>query len=55
MEDSGETRRRVLESLRRNPGLGREFRPLLVAALEEKLENMGVRKVDALDLEKELT
>ncbi|XP_067086195.1 cilium assembly protein DZIP1L [Osmerus mordax] len=44
VEDSEETRRRVLESLRRNPRLGREFRPLLVAALEEKLENMGVRK-----------
>ncbi|XP_062306066.1 cilium assembly protein DZIP1L [Osmerus eperlanus] len=44
VEDSEETRRRVLESLRRNPGLGRELRPLLVSALEEKLENMGVRK-----------
>ncbi|CAB1323783.1 unnamed protein product [Coregonus sp. 'balchen'] len=44
LEDSGETRRRLLESLRRNPALVKEFRPILERTLEERLENMGLRK-----------
>ncbi|KAM6963100.1 cilium assembly protein DZIP1L [Aplochiton taeniatus] len=37
LEDSG-------ESLRRNPSLVKELRPVLEETLEEKLENMGLRK-----------
>ncbi|XP_038857714.1 zinc finger protein DZIP1L [Salvelinus namaycush] len=44
LEDSGETRRRLLESLRRNPALVKEFRAILEETLEERLEKMGLRK-----------
>nr|XP_047933332.1 cilium assembly protein DZIP1L isoform X3 [Anser cygnoides] len=44
-EDALGGRRRLLEALRRNPNLLKKFRPILEEALEEKLENMGVKRV----------
>ncbi|KAI7807253.1 zinc finger protein DZIP1L [Triplophysa rosa] len=41
LEDSGDT---IVESLIGNPGLVRELRSILEESLEEKLENMGLRK-----------
>uniref|UniRef100_W5MGD5 DAZ interacting zinc finger protein 1-like n=1 Tax=Lepisosteus oculatus TaxID=7918 RepID=W5MGD5_LEPOC len=43
-EDMGNLRQKLLESLRKNPDLVREFRPILEETLEEKLESMGLRK-----------
>ncbi|XP_074768241.1 cilium assembly protein DZIP1L [Athene noctua] len=38
-------KQRLLEALRRNPDLLKQFRPILEEVLEEKLESMGVRRV----------
>ncbi|NXV23676.1 DZI1L protein, partial [Cepphus grylle] len=38
-------KQRLLEALRRNPNILKQFRPILEEALEEKLESMGVKKV----------
>ena len=38
-------KQRLLEALRRNPNLLKQFRPILEEVLEEKLENMGVKRV----------
>ncbi|XP_009575705.1 PREDICTED: zinc finger protein DZIP1L, partial [Fulmarus glacialis] len=38
-------KRRLLEALRRNPNLLKQFRPILEEVLEEKLESMGVKRV----------
>ena len=38
-----------MESLRRNPALVKEFRPILEETLEERLEKMGLRKVHVLN------
>ncbi|NXN20509.1 DZI1L protein, partial [Nycticryphes semicollaris] len=38
-------KQRLLEALRRNPNLLKQFRPILEEVLEEKLEGMGVKKV----------
>ncbi|XP_074009890.1 cilium assembly protein DZIP1L [Numenius arquata] len=38
-------KQRLLEALRRNPNLLKQFRPILEEVLEEKLESMGVKKV----------
>ncbi|XP_009885680.1 PREDICTED: zinc finger protein DZIP1L [Charadrius vociferus] len=38
-------KRRLLEALQRNPNLLKQFRPILEEVLEEKLENMGVKRV----------
>ncbi|XP_058513075.1 cilium assembly protein DZIP1L [Ochotona princeps] len=43
-EKSQEEQRKVLASLRRNPALLKQFRPVLEDTLEEKLESMGIRK-----------
>ncbi|XP_072540163.1 cilium assembly protein DZIP1L isoform X2 [Salminus brasiliensis] len=44
LEDSMEAQRKVLESLKGNSELMREFRPILEETLEERLEKMGLRK-----------
>uniref|UniRef100_A0A8B9HYM1 DAZ interacting zinc finger protein 1-like n=1 Tax=Astyanax mexicanus TaxID=7994 RepID=A0A8B9HYM1_ASTMX len=44
LEDSMEAQRKVLESLRGNSKLMKEFRPILEETLEERLEKMGLRK-----------
>uniref|UniRef100_A0A3B4EP24 C2H2-type domain-containing protein n=1 Tax=Pygocentrus nattereri TaxID=42514 RepID=A0A3B4EP24_PYGNA len=44
LEDSMEAQRKVLESLRENQELMKEFRPILEETLEERLEKMGLRK-----------
>ncbi|XP_049335276.1 cilium assembly protein DZIP1L [Astyanax mexicanus] len=44
LEDSMEAQRKVLESLRGNSELMKEFRPILEETLEERLEKMGLRK-----------
>ncbi|XP_036426316.1 zinc finger protein DZIP1L isoform X2 [Colossoma macropomum] len=44
LEDSMEAQRKVLESLRGNQELMKEFRPILEETLEERLEKMGLRK-----------
>ncbi|XP_062438622.1 cilium assembly protein DZIP1L isoform X2 [Rhea pennata] len=44
-EDILHGKQRLLEALRRNPNLLKQFRPILEEMLEEKLESMGVRKV----------
>lgn len=38
-------KQRLLEALRRNPNLLKQFRPVLEDVLEEKLESMGVKRV----------
>uniref|UniRef100_A0A6J0VFJ1 Cilium assembly protein DZIP1L isoform X1 n=2 Tax=Pogona vitticeps TaxID=103695 RepID=A0A6J0VFJ1_9SAUR len=44
LEDAVDKKKRVLEALRRNPNLLKQFRPILEETLEEKLENMGVKR-----------
>ncbi|KAM9231025.1 LOW QUALITY PROTEIN: cilium assembly protein DZIP1L [Leptosomus discolor] len=38
-------KQKLLEALRRNPNLLKQFRPILGEVLEEKLENVGVKRV----------
>lgn len=42
--DTLDGKQRLLEALKRNPNLVKEFRPILQETLEEKLESMGLRK-----------
>lgn len=42
--DTLDVKQRLLEALKRNPNLVKEFRPILQETLEEKLESMGLRK-----------
>ncbi|XP_050821366.1 cilium assembly protein DZIP1L isoform X2 [Gopherus flavomarginatus] len=44
LEDTLNVKQRLLEALRRNPNLLKQFRPILEETLEEKLESMGVKK-----------
>ncbi|XP_074859921.1 cilium assembly protein DZIP1L [Carettochelys insculpta] len=44
LEDTLDRKQRLLEALRKNPSLLKQFRPILEETLEEKLENMGVKK-----------
>ncbi|XP_043348510.1 zinc finger protein DZIP1L isoform X3 [Dermochelys coriacea] len=44
LEDTLDRKQRLLEALRRNPNLLKQFRPILEETLEEKLESMGVKK-----------
>ncbi|CAM5139410.1 unnamed protein product [Eretmochelys imbricata] len=44
LEDTLDRKQRLLEALRRNPNLLKQFRPILEEMLEEKLESMGVKK-----------
>ncbi|XP_020841768.1 cilium assembly protein DZIP1L isoform X1 [Phascolarctos cinereus] len=44
LEDSFDGKQKVLEALRRNPKLLKQFRPILEDALEEKLESMGLKR-----------
>ncbi|KYO36066.1 zinc finger protein DZIP1L isoform B [Alligator mississippiensis] len=44
LEDTLDRKQRLLEALRRNPNLLKQFRPILEDMLEEKLESMGVRR-----------
>ncbi|KAI4901944.1 hypothetical protein NFI96_021244, partial [Prochilodus magdalenae] len=44
LEDSMEAQRKVLESLRGNQELVKEFRPIVEETLDERLEKMGLRK-----------
>ncbi|XP_062971239.1 cilium assembly protein DZIP1L [Cynocephalus volans] len=44
LEDSRDKQWEVLASLRRNPALLKQFRPVLEDTLEEKLESMGIKK-----------
>ncbi|KAM6127542.1 LOW QUALITY PROTEIN: cilium assembly protein DZIP1L [Phoenicopterus ruber ruber] len=44
-EDTLGGKQRLLEALRRNPNLLKQFRPILEELLEEKLESMGVKRV----------
>ncbi|XP_068920006.1 cilium assembly protein DZIP1L isoform X2 [Petaurus breviceps papuanus] len=44
LEDSLDGKRKVLEALRRNPNLMKQFRPILEDTLEEKLESMGLKR-----------
>ncbi|XP_055425561.1 cilium assembly protein DZIP1L isoform X2 [Bubalus kerabau] len=44
LEDSHSGQQKVLEALRRNPTLLKQFRPVLEDTLEEKLESMGIKK-----------
>ncbi|XP_075793419.1 cilium assembly protein DZIP1L isoform X2 [Pelodiscus sinensis] len=44
LEDTLDRKQRLLEALKRNPNLLKQFRPILEETLEEKLENMGVKK-----------
>nr|XP_056706400.1 cilium assembly protein DZIP1L [Euleptes europaea] len=44
LEDTLDRKKRVLEALRRNPNLLKQFRPILEETLEEKLESMGVKR-----------
>ena len=37
----------MLEALRRNPTLLKQFRPVLEDTLEEKLESMGIKRVSS--------
>ena len=48
LEDAVDKKKRVLEALRRNPNLLKQFRPILEETLEEKLENMGVKRVNSM-------
>lgn len=47
LEESRDGQRKVLEALRRNPTLLKQFRPVLEDALEEKLESMGIKRVSS--------
>ncbi|XP_034638112.1 zinc finger protein DZIP1L [Trachemys scripta elegans] len=42
--DTLDMKQRLLEALRRNPNLLKQFRPILEETLEEKLESMGVKR-----------
>ncbi|XP_037765381.1 zinc finger protein DZIP1L [Chelonia mydas] len=44
LEDTLDRKQGLLEALRRNPNLLKQFRPILEEMLEEKLESMGVKK-----------
>ncbi|XP_027701041.1 zinc finger protein DZIP1L isoform X2 [Vombatus ursinus] len=44
LEDSLDGKQKVLEALRRNPNLLKQFRPILEDTLEEKLESMGLKR-----------
>ncbi|KAH0623938.1 hypothetical protein JD844_007153 [Phrynosoma platyrhinos] len=44
LEDTLDKKKRVLEALRRDPNLLKQFRPILEETLEEKLEDMGVKR-----------
>ncbi|XP_051841569.1 cilium assembly protein DZIP1L [Antechinus flavipes] len=44
LEDSLDRKQKVLEALRRNPNLLKQFRPILEETLEEKLESMGLKR-----------
>ncbi|NXG36171.1 DZI1L protein, partial [Dromaius novaehollandiae] len=44
-DDVPRGKQRLLEALRRNPHLLKQFRPILEETLEEKLESMGVKRV----------
>ncbi|XP_042316554.1 zinc finger protein DZIP1L-like [Sceloporus undulatus] len=44
LENTWDKKKRVLEALRRDPNLLKQFRPILEETLEEKLENMGVKR-----------
>ncbi|XP_066477591.1 cilium assembly protein DZIP1L [Tiliqua scincoides] len=44
LEDTLDRKKRVLEVLRRDPNLLKQFRPILEGTLEEKLESMGVKR-----------
>uniref|UniRef100_A0A452H4M0 Cilium assembly protein DZIP1 domain-containing protein n=1 Tax=Gopherus agassizii TaxID=38772 RepID=A0A452H4M0_9SAUR len=44
LEDTLNVKQRLLEALRRNPNLLKQFRPILEETLEEKLESMGVKR-----------
>ncbi|XP_025956369.2 cilium assembly protein DZIP1L isoform X2 [Dromaius novaehollandiae] len=44
-DDVPRGKQRLLEALRRNPHLLKQFRPVLEETLEEKLESMGVKRV----------
>lgn len=43
--DTLDGKQRLLEALRKNPNLLKQFRPILEETLEEKLESMGVKRV----------
>lgn len=45
LEDTLDKKKRVLDVLRRDPTLLKQFRPILEGTLEEKLESMGVKRV----------
>ncbi|XP_040089297.1 zinc finger protein DZIP1L isoform X4 [Oryx dammah] len=44
LEDSHSGQQKVLEALRRNPTLLKQFRPVLEDTLEEKLESLGIKR-----------
>ncbi|XP_062989302.1 cilium assembly protein DZIP1L [Elgaria multicarinata webbii] len=44
LDDTLDRKKRILEALRRDPHLLRQFRPILEETLEEKLEKMGVKR-----------
>ncbi|KAM5231223.1 cilium assembly protein DZIP1L isoform 3-T7 [Hipposideros larvatus] len=44
LEDSQVREQKVLEALRRNPTLLKQFRPVLEDTLKEKLESMGIKR-----------
>ncbi|XP_007493986.2 cilium assembly protein DZIP1L isoform X1 [Monodelphis domestica] len=44
LEDSLDGKQKVLEVLRRNPNLLKQFRPILEDTLEEKLESIGLKR-----------
>lgn len=44
LEDTLDKKKRVLDVLRRDPTLLKQFRPILEGTLEEKLESMGVKR-----------
>lgn len=46
LDDSDEPEWKVQKSHKGKPELMRESRPILEKSLEEKLENMGLRKVE---------
>lgn len=46
LDDSDEPQWKVLKLHKGKPELMRESRPILEESLEEKLENMGLRKVE---------
>ncbi|XP_032081886.1 zinc finger protein DZIP1L isoform X2 [Thamnophis elegans] len=44
LEDTLDRKNRVLETLRKDPNLLKQFRPILEETLEDKLETMGVKR-----------